>query len=165
MRSKTVAGILLAATVLLGGCGTPGSTTASAAGTTTASLDFTATELDAGTFDGEQLEGTPTVLWFWAPWCATCRAQAGPVADLAQEYEGRVDVVGVGGLSPTADIEEFARGVEGPTHLVDEEGAVWRHFDVTAQSTYVVLDADSTIVGEGYLEDDELAAQVAELAG
>ncbi len=71
----------------------------------------------------------------------------------------------MGGLADAADIRDFARQVDGPMHLIDEEGEIWRHFNVTAQSTYVVLDADGVVVSEGYLDDNALADQVAELVG
>lgn len=107
-----------------------------------ADLSFTATTLEDEVFDGEQLAGTPSVLWFWAPWCPTCRAQAPAVSDLATEYDGDVNVVGVGGAAAASEIEGVARDIDGPTHLIDEPGAVWQHFKITAQSTYVIVDAD-----------------------
>ena len=42
---------------------------------------------------------------------------------------------------------------------------VWRHFGVTTQSVYTLIDADATVVSEGYLDDDELRAGAAEIAG
>jgi hypothetical protein len=48
---------------------------------------------------------------------------------------------------------------------MDPQGALWRHFGVTAQSTYVVLDADGEVVADGYLDDHVLADKVAELVG
>ncbi len=168
---------MLAATVMvLAGCGT--GTTASGDPTTDggssgsaaspgqeADLSFTAETLDGASFDGETLAGEPAVLWFWAPWCPTCRAQAPSVSRLAEEYDGRVNVVGVGGLADTTDIRDFGEQVQGPVHLVDAEGAVWRHFGVTAQSTYVVLDAEGRVVAEGYLDDQVLRDKVADLVG
>lgn len=167
MRLKILAGLLLAAVLGVSGCAASGSNTVSGSRSSSGavSLEFTGQDLDGKPYDGEQLAGQPTVLWFWAPWCPTCRAQAGRVETLAQEYAGRVNVVGVGGLADAADIRDFARQVEGPTHLIDEGGAIWRHFHVTAQSTYVILDADGGVVSEGHLDDDALSAQVAELVG
>jgi len=130
----------------------------------TADFAFTGTTLDGEAFDGHSLVGKPAVLWFWAPWCPTCRAQAPTVAELAEEYDGQVAVIGVGGLDSQEVIEEFADRVPHVTHLVDDEGTVWRHFRVTAQSTYTVIDADGEIITEGYLDDDELVALVDQLA-
>ena len=167
MRLKIVAGLLLAAVLALSGCAASGSNTESGArsGASAVSLKFTGEDIDGAPYDGEQLAGKPTVLWFWAPWCPTCRAQVGGVEALAEKYAGLVNVVGVGGLADAADIVDFARQVEGPTQLIDVEGEIWRHFKVTAQSTYVVLDADGAVVSEGYQDDDALADQVAELVG
>jgi len=167
VRFKTIVGLLLGAALVLSGCATTETETTAAgsgaAGTTAADLAFTGDTLDGASYDGQQLAGKPAVLWFWAPWCSTCRAQADQVEEIAAEYVGRVSVVGVGGLADTADIRDFAREVEGPTHLIDEEGAIWKHFGITAQSTYVILDADGAVVSEGYLDDGELSAQVAAL--
>jgi len=167
VRLKIVAGLLLAAVLALSGCAASGSNTESGArsGASAVSLKFTGEDIDGAPYDGEQLADKPTVLWFWAPWCPTCRAQAGGVETLAKKYAGQVNVVGVGGLADAADIRDFARQVDGPTHLIDEEGEIWRHFNVTAQSSYVVLDADGVVVSAGYLDDDALADQVAELVG
>lgn len=173
--AATAAGLMLA----LAGCGVgpvdDGSASGASAGTGSSTsgastpdatdLDFSATLLDGGSFEGTSLAGRPTVLWFWAPWCATCRAQAPGVSSLARTYAGTVNVVGVGGLADEGDIRDFAQQVDGPTHLVDPEGSVWRHLGVTAQSTYLVLDADGRVVEEGYLDDQVLADRVADLAG
>ncbi|HSE07850.1 MAG TPA: redoxin family protein [Nocardioidaceae bacterium] len=173
MRSRTVVSLLAGSLLVLGGCAStesqdaPGYGVGSDAAVSNAAADlaFTADTLDGASFSGETLEGKPAVLWFWAPWCPTCRAQAPNVSDLAEKYGDQVNVVGVGGLADTADIRDFATEVDGPIHLVDAEGAVWRHFGVTAQSTYLVLDADGVVVAEGYLDDQALNAKVAELAG
>ncbi len=167
MRLKIFAGLLLAAMLAVSGCAGFGNDTQSGSRSSSSavSLEFTGQDLAGKPYDGERLAGKPTVLWFWAPWCPTCRAQAGRVETIAQEYAGRANVVGVGGLAEASDIRDFARQVEGPTHLIDEGGAIWRHFHVTAQSTYVILDADGGVVSEGYLDDDALSAQVAELVG
>jgi len=160
---------LAAALVLvLAGCGTqeapsrePGSDVIGTG--KVADLDFTGTTVEGSPFDGSSLEGKPAVLWFWAPWCPTCRAQSSNVSDLAQEYDGQVAVVGVGGLDSAEAIEELATQIPHVTHLVDDRGQVWQHFRVTAQSTYTVIDAEGEIITEGYLDDAELNDLVAQL--
>jgi hypothetical protein len=42
---------------------------------------------------------------------------------------------------------------------------VWQHFGVTAQATYVLLDAAGQVVYTGYLDDEELNARLARLVG
>lgn len=129
-------------------------------------LDFSAETVAGDEFDGASLAGKPSVLWFWAPWCPTCRGQIEGVSALAEEYGDEVSFVGVGSLDETSAIEGFAADVPADfPHLLDSEGEVWRHFAVVEQSTYVVLDADSEVVSEGYLSDSELADMVSALAG
>ncbi len=132
-----------------------------------APYDFTAETVGGEAFDGAVLQGKPTVLWFWAPWCPTCRAQIDGVSTLAQANAGAVNVVGVGGLDESAAIDDFADDVpsEEVVQLSDPDGGVWRHFGVTTQSSYVVLDAEGATVAQGYLDDDELVSVVADLAG
>ena len=48
------------------------------------------------TFERDVIDsGRPTVIDFWAPWCAPCRAVAPVLEDLAKRWEGRVQVVKV----------------------------------------------------------------------
>ncbi len=127
---------------------------------------FTGTTVDGQAFDGATLAGKPTVLWFWAPWCPTCRGQIPNVSALAEKYAGEVNVVGVAGLSDSDDeIKVFADDTSGVTNLSDSPGDIWKRFGIVEQSVYTVIDADGEIVSEGYLKDDELNDLVADLAG
>lgn len=164
---RTLIALLAAALLALAGCGTeaaPGSGAGETGTGKSADYDFAATTLDGDTFTGSELEGKPAVLWFWAPWCPTCRAQIPNVTELAERYDGAVEVVGVGGLDSAGEIRNLAEQIPHLTHLVDDEGAVWKHFGVTAQSTYTVIDAEGELLSEGYLDDDELNALVARMA-
>lgn len=129
------------------------------------SLRFTATTVEGAPFDGAELAGQPVLLWFWAPWCPTCRGQIEQVQDLAETYADRVQVVGVGSLDDAEAIKRFAGDATGVTHLVDEQGTVWKHFGVVEQSSFVLLDAQGAkVVSTGYGGSDDLAYQVADVA-
>ncbi|MCH0542644.1 redoxin domain-containing protein [Streptomyces sp. MUM 203J] len=116
-------------------------------------LRFTATTLDGEAFDAATLAGRPTVLWFWAPWCPTCKGQARETARVAAAYEGRANVVGVAGLDKQAAMKTFVSDneLDGFPQLSDEAGEVWKRFRVTQQSSYVVLDRDGEAVHSGVL--------------
>lgn len=163
--------VIVAGLLTLAGCGTASPDRDSSAAEAPigtgkiADYDFSGTTLSGADFDGRTLEGEPVVLWFWAPWCPTCRAQSGNVSDLAKKYDGRVAVVGVGGLDSGSAIESLAEQIPNVTHVVDPEGAVWRHFGVSAQSTYTVISADGEIISEGYLDDAQLNTLAAQLVG
>lgn len=129
-------------------------------------LDFTSTTVAGEEFDGASLAGSPAVLWFWAPWCPTCRGQVPQVEELARTYGDEVAVVGVGSLDSAEAIAGFAGDVEGITHLEDVDGVLWQRFGVTEQSSFVVLDADGEIAFEaGYGGEDDLAAEVEAVLG
>jgi len=129
-------------------------------------LDFTSTTVEGDAFDGASLAGRPTVLWFWAPWCPTCRGQIPQVEQLAADHAGEVNVIGIGSLDSAEAISDFAGDVEGLTNLEDVEGELWKRFAVTEQSSFVVLDADGTVRFEaGYGGTDDLDAEVEGLLG
>jgi thiol-disulfide isomerase/thioredoxin len=171
MKSR-ISVLVLVAALVLAGCGRSGGeqSPAGSAPATAANeslLAFTATTLDGAPFDGSTLSGRPVVLWFWAPWCPTCLGQAPGVRKAVAEYGDKVAIVGVAGLDKTAAMPEFVRlaKVEAMTHLADEAGVVWKRFGVTAQSTFVLLDADGRITFKGRLSADEVPGQVAALLG
>ncbi len=129
-------------------------------------LDFQSETVAGEPFNGRELAGKPTVFWFWAPWCPTCRAQISGVGELAATYGSDINVVGIGAHDERAAIEEFASDVSTDvTLLADPDGAAWRHLGITAQSTYLVLDEDGTELARGYLDDPELVATVDSLVG
>ncbi|WP_129786863.1 redoxin family protein [Promicromonospora panici] len=140
---------------------------AGSAGSSESVLTFTSTTIDGEEFAAADLAGKPTVFWFWAPWCPTCVSQSPQVLDLAEQHGDDVNVVGVAGLDELAAMEDFIEktDTDGLTHLNDESGEVWRHFGITAQSTFAVVDENGVVTDTGYLEPDELSARVAELAG
>ncbi len=131
-----------------------------------ANLDFTATTVGGEAFEGASLAGRPTLLWFWAPWCPTCRGQIPQVEGIAAEHAAELNVIGVGSLDSAEAIAGFAGDVDDVVHLEDVDGELWKRFGVTEQSSFVLLDADGTVVFEaGYGGTDELDAQVDDVLG
>jgi thiol-disulfide isomerase/thioredoxin len=156
--AAALAGLLL----LLGGCTGRAETPAAAA---SGVLSFTGRTLDGAAFDAATLAGKPAVLWFWAPWCATCAAQAGSVTNLQQEYGDRIGIVGIGGMGTNAEMHEFVADLDvGSVRTLDDApGTLWRKFGITEQSTYVLIDRAGAVVHQGYLDDLELTDQVKSL--
>jgi thiol-disulfide isomerase/thioredoxin len=131
-------------------------------------LDFTAETVDGGTFEGASLAGTDALLWFWAPWCPVCQREAPVVAALAEEYAGRVQVVGVGGLSgDLGAMRDFVErgGVGELTHVADTDGTIYARFGVTQQYDNGVLDESGEFrVVTGPLSEAEFRAELDALA-
>lgn len=132
-----------------------------------ATLTFGGTTLDGKPFDAASLAGKPTVLWFWAPWCATCFGQAASVSDMQAEFGTKVNLLGVAGLGNAQEMKEFVTDGEvgGVTHLNDQAGAVWKKFKIAEQSTYVFLDRDGKVLSKGWMDSVTFEGKVAELAG
>ncbi|MDM4720217.1 redoxin domain-containing protein [Micromonospora sp. WMMA1363] len=134
--------------------------------TVPATLTFAAKTLDGTAFDAARLAGRPVVLWFWAPWCATCASQAWTVAEVAPRYRDTVPVIGVAGLGQQRAMKDFVTEFElaGVPQLDDRAGALWRRFEVVEQSTFVILDRAGTVIHHGFLDGEALTRQLATLA-
>ena len=130
-------------------------------------LRFTAKTLDGTAFSAAELAGRPVVLWFWAPWCATCASQAWTVAEIAPKYRDTVPIVGVAGLGEQRAMKDFVSEFDlaGTPQLDDRAGALWRRFEVVEQSTFLVIDRDGKVVHQGFLDGADLTRRVAALAG
>ncbi|WIM93894.1 redoxin family protein [Actinoplanes oblitus] len=128
-------------------------------------LRFSGTTLDGAPYDAAQLAGKPAVLWFWAPWCATCASEAQSVADFQEEYAGRLTFLGVAGMGTTKAMHQFVAdlGVGAVTHLNDPDLTIWAKFGIAQQSVYVLLDAAGAIVKRGYLDDLQLTGELTKL--
>jgi thiol-disulfide isomerase/thioredoxin len=170
---------LIIALVALGfaaGCSAPVETPAQPAPITPAALDasseapavvpatlkFTGKTIDGASFDAATLAGKPAILWFWAPWCATCASEAQSISDLHDEYADRLNILGIAGLGENKAMHEFVSDLEvgKVTHLDDQAGAIWKRFKITQQSWYVFLDKRGTVVKTGYLDDLQLTNEV-----
>jgi thiol-disulfide isomerase/thioredoxin len=135
---------------------------------TPASLKFTGTTLDGKAFDAASLAGRPVILWFWAPWCATCFGQGPTVAKLADMYRGRVSIVGVPGLDQsTAAMKDFVKQAEvgNVPQLNDRTGAVWKKFGIKEQSTFAMINRSGEVMQTGFQDSVTLTQWAAYLDG
>ncbi|MPY98197.1 MAG: redoxin domain-containing protein [Actinophytocola sp.] len=156
-----VLGFMLALLAFVAGCGesSEASDTGSDTGVAT-QLQFTAKTVDGEAFDGTQLAGTPTVVWFWKPECAHCKKEAGTIAAMAEAYDN-ANFVGIAGQSNAdamrAFVEEYGTG--GFPNLVDVDGDVSLKFGVTQQPAYALVGADGEVTTEqGNLTEDAVAS-------
>ena len=160
-------GILLLA---LAGCGNSSPAPESTNGSTSSASPlptFTATTLGGDEFTSGELQGRPSVLWFWAPWCTTCRAEAPQIAAAASALGSDVEIIGVGALGPVSDMEAFVDDTDLAElrHLADEDALVWADFGVAAQPAFAFIGADGSLeIVQGSLGADQIIERARELS-
>jgi thiol-disulfide isomerase/thioredoxin len=160
-RVPILVGLLAAAVTLVAGCGSPAPAKAAPATT----LSFAGKTLDGKAFEASRMAGKPAILWFWAPWCATCAQEAQSISDLAVDYRGKIGILGIAGMGDNQQMHQFVSDLDvgDVPHLDDQTGTLWRKFGITQQSTYVFVDRTGKIVKTGYLDDLALTAEVKHL--
>jgi thiol-disulfide isomerase/thioredoxin len=162
-RVRLLAGLLAAAVTLLAGCSS--APRAAAARTPAATLGFAGKTLDGKAFDASTMAGKPAILWFWAPWCATCAQEAQSISDLAVDYRGKIGILGIAGMGDNKQMHQFVSDLDvgDVPNLDDQAGTLWRKFGITQQSTYIFVDRTGKIVKTGYLDDLALTTEVKKL--
>jgi thiol-disulfide isomerase/thioredoxin len=87
---------------------------------------------------------TPTLLWFWAPWCEVCNHEAPAIERLAAGADDELEVVAIGGRDDAANGPAFVarHRIRTPTVLFDEPMAVWEAYAIPGQPAGVLLDRD-----------------------
>ena len=97
---------------------------------------------------GEVASGKPTLLFFWATWCKSCRKVQPSVAALGEKYRGRVQVIGinVGGLDSVQAVNDYRQrhGITYPL-LVDRGNQVAEAYDIVAIPTVILLDRQGQV--------------------
>ncbi len=159
-RLRAAAVLAVASVLLLTACsgGAEKESTASVS-TPSSALDFTARTVSGPDFVGADLVGQPVVMWFWAPWCVICRAEAPAVAEVAAEFDGRVTFVGIAGRGQQGDMAAFVEetGTGGFTQVADVDGLVWLRFGIIVQPSFVFVTPDGqTEVFAGSLGAEDL---------
>jgi thiol-disulfide isomerase/thioredoxin len=130
-------------------------------------LQFTATTLSGAPFNGATLQGKPSVLWFWTPWCPFCNAEAPGVSQVAAANRA-VTFVGIAAHSDVGAMQDFVSKYNlNFTNLNDTDGSIWARYNVPWQPAYVFYRADgtSTFVNNptSAMSQQELAGRVAAL--
>ena len=100
--------------------------------------------------------GKPVVLWFWAPHCTFCRAEAPELVAFERAHRHHLSVLGLGAQD---DLDQAARFVAdtgtGDLEMVwDRTGKSWVHFKVTNQPTVIVVDAEGKVTKKWFRDFD-----------
>lgn len=117
--------------------------------------------------DVSQFLGQDVVLWFWAPWCSWCNAEAPRVRELSAEFADQVEVVGVAGVSSEVSMQDFVdrHNLQDITHLADFDGHFWFNLDVTYQPWWMFINDNGEVIlnWQGRLSDEEIRTVMQQL--
>ncbi len=130
--------------------------------TNKAKLTFTAKTVDGKSFSSKVLANKkPTVIWFWAPWCAICKNESAYIVAAAEKYKGKVNFLGVGALGSGEEMADFVihTGTSIFTNLNDESGKIWNRFGVIIQPTLIFVDSKGKISSKVGPSDEEFLAK------
>jgi len=91
--------------------------------------------------------GKPTLLWFWAPHCTFCRAEAPDLLAFAKAHGSQVQILGLGAQDDLNQAVDFLAdtSTQNLEMVWDKTGKSWLHFKVTNQPTVIVLDAKGKV--------------------
>lgn len=130
-------------------------------------LNFTAKTVEGVKYSSKVLANKkPTVIWFWAPWCAICKNESAYMIEAAAKYKGKVNFVGIGALGTGDEMKEFVThtGTSSFTNLNDSEGKLWNRFGVILQPTLIFVDSQGKITSHvGPSEEDLLNKKITAL--
>lgn len=124
------------------------------------------TVADGSQFTAADLAGEQVVLWMWAPWCSVCNREAPDVAEALADLPPDVTLIGVAGRDDVGPMRDFVaeHGLQGMTHVVDADGAVWSSYGISYQPAWVFIDAEGNAsVAAGALGYDGLFAALDEV--
>lgn len=131
-------------------------------------LTFEATTVSGLAYKSKALLGAkPSVIWFWAPWCAICRGEGPALASLSKKYQGKINFVGVGALGTQPQFQEFvaATKTDQITHLDDSSGQLWSRFGIVLQPSFVFISKTGKLTKKvGPTSASYLSKAIAELA-
>jgi len=130
-------------------------------------LDVSLPSVNGPDIDVGQYLGQDIVLWFWAPWCAWCNAEAPRVNTLSNEFAGEVEIVGVAGVSDEPSMFDFVErhDLHDITHLADFDGHFWRSLDISYQPWWLFVNDNGEVIlnWQGRLSEEEIRAVMDEL--
>jgi len=111
---STVAALLLAVILLLAGCSSGASPSASAGQPLPAAKSFTLKELDQ---PGQQISlasyaGKPVIINFFASWCTPCKKETPLLAKFYKSSHGKVVIIGVDANDEAGPAKKFVQAAD-----------------------------------------------------
>jgi thiol-disulfide isomerase/thioredoxin len=146
---------------------------AGAAGTGVKAPDFSVMTLAGERYTKATMDGHPTLLVFWAPWCKVCRQELPVLGEYVQrEKPAQLRVLSIGFADTRERVDAFVKAREAtfvfPT-AYDEDNRMAREYRINATPTFVLVDAQGQVVmihrGRGLLGNVQFREFVSTLNG
>ena len=118
------------------------------------------TDFEGRTHDLTGLRGRPVVVNFFESWCVVCRTEQKDLDEVASDFEGRVQFLGVSNNDTVSEGRKYQRDFEIPYPLAnDSSGRTWAAWGVPYQPVTVVVDQHGRVAWRfaGLLEPGMLA--------
>jgi peroxiredoxin len=118
------------------------------------------TDFQGRTHDLARLRGRPVVVNFFESWCVVCRTEQNDLDDVAEDFEGRVQFLGVSNHDTVSEGRKYQQKFEIPYPLAnDASGRTWAAWGVPYQPVTVVVDQRGRVAWRfaGLLEPGMLA--------
>lgn len=97
------------------------------------------------------LRGTPVFLNFWATWCIFCISEMPAMQQVADQYDGRLAVVGINVGEALGDAHPFVeRNTITYTLLLDSNREVTKAYQVRTMPTSLFIDEHGVVVQVHY---------------
>ena len=138
----------------------------------------TAPSFELVTFGGEayskeSLKGRPTLLVFWAPWCKVCQRDLPLLGEFyRRDKPAQLGILSIGFADTRTNVERFVKERPGTfpfPSAYDEDRWMAQAFKVNATPTYVLLDAQGSVVlvhrGGGVLKNLQFREFLSTLKG
>jgi peroxiredoxin len=104
--------------------------------------------IDGGRVSSQSLVGKPTILYFWAPWCGVCKANAHNANDVQSRWGESAQVVSVAlSYKNRAEVEAFAKEHAMPEPVLFGEDTTGEDYKINAFPTVYILDAEGKVSG------------------
>jgi peroxiredoxin len=118
------------------------------------------TDFQGRAHDLAELRGRPVVVNFFESWCVVCRTEQNDLDDVADDFEGQVQFLGVSNHDTVSAGREYQQRYEIPYPLAnDSSGRTWAAWGVPYQPVTVVVDQRGRVAWRfaGLLEPGVLA--------
>jgi peroxiredoxin len=104
------------------------------------------TDFAGRTHDLARLRGRPVVVNFFESWCVVCRTEQHDLNDVAEDFKGRVQFLGVSNHDTVSGGRDYQRKYEIPYPMAnDSSGRTWAAWGVPYQPVTVVVDQQGRV--------------------